>query len=419
MRIQSRLLGHALLALLLTSSGCAQIDGGLRSTADTLAPQDIVTGNRVLNPESEQAEIARATKQEAEILASARSQGYAVDTDEAELTRLRGILRRLAEVSHRPNLPWEVHLIESPEVNAFTIGGGKIFFYRGLFNGLVENANEDEIAAVMAHEMGHVAARHIGKKEGVQLATMLSSGARKSTGGALYDASFTTLQEDEADRIGLLYMALAGYDPRVVPTIWQRADQKSGSDPQAFRYAYTHSLNADRARKTAAVVPVALKYFSGESIKNSSHEQVLASNELLPRATSGKESSGLLAFMDAALGTFNEHMNAKNEELSRRIKMQQDQAYAQQFTRLGFRIANTTTGYRGIFGTIQNANGKVLTGATVTVYYTNSVGQPVYQESVPLQGLALGYGQTTEWSVLLKNVPGTVTVIARVTGASW
>lgn len=419
MRIQPRLLGYGLLVLFLSSSGCAEIDSGLRSTADTLAPQDIVTGKRVLNPESEQAETARTTKQEAEILASARSKGYAVDTDEDQILRLHRVLNRLVEVSHRPSLPWDIHLIESPDVNAFTIGGGKIFVYRGLFGGLVEQANDDEIAAVVAHEMGHVAARHIGKSEGLQLASALSSGARKSTGGGLYQASFTTLQEDEADRIGLLYMALAGYDPRVVPAIWQRADQKFGSNPQAFHYAYDHSLNADRAKKTAALVPLAMKYFEGEGTHNSNYGNALAANDLIPRTVSGKESNGVLAFMNATLGTLNEHLNAKNEELSRRIKMQQDQAQAQQFTRLAFQIENTTTGYRGIFGTLQNAGGNTLTGATVTVYYMNAVGQPVYQENVQLQGLALSFGQATNWSVLLKNVPGTVRVAARVTNASW
>ena len=91
-------------------------------------------------------------------------------------------------------------------------------------------ADDNEIAAVMAHEMGHIADRHIGNKEGLGLAEVLSKKTRKATTSQLYQASFTTLQEDEADRIGLPYMTLAGYDPRAASRIWIRADKLHGSE---------------------------------------------------------------------------------------------------------------------------------------------------------------------------------------------
>ena len=84
-------------------------------------------------PESEEAEIQRSEKQRDEILNDAVNNGFAVDADVEMLSRLNQMMKNIASISHRPNLPWEVHLIESPDVNARTIGGGKIFFYRGLF----------------------------------------------------------------------------------------------------------------------------------------------------------------------------------------------------------------------------------------------------------------------------------------------
>jgi predicted Zn-dependent protease len=163
------------------STACTEVDQTLQKSSDALAPHDIVTGARELNPESEEAEIKRASEQSAQVIAQEGSKGHATDVDGAMLSHLQGIMDRLVKVSHRPQLPWDIHLVESPTVNAFTVGGGKIFFYRGLFGGLIDENNDNEIAAVMAHEMGHVAARHIGKRQGDALASMISSGAKKST----------------------------------------------------------------------------------------------------------------------------------------------------------------------------------------------------------------------------------------------
>lgn len=403
----------------LALAGCAQVDEGLKTTADSLAPQDFVTGKRVLNPESEAAEIQRAEKQQKDIIASAQAAGYTVDTDTVLLSHLREMLYELAYVSHRPKLSWEVHLIESPEVNAFAIGGGKIFFYRGLFNGLVDQSDDNEIAAVMAHEMGHIAARHIGKNKGLVMAEELSNKARKATAGKLYQASFTTLQEDEADRIGLLYMTLAGYDPRAAARIWIRADKQYGSDPHAFNYAYDHSLNADRANKIARLMPVALKYFEGQDTINNDYEQVLANNELLPRTNASENGSGTLAALNAVINTATQHLEAKNEELSRQIKMQEDQAEAQRLTRLDLKLANTSNGYRALVGHIQNISNRPIAGATVTVYYVNAAGQPVYAENVPIQNASLLPGRQLDWSTYVKNVPGTAHIQAKVTGVQW
>lgn len=399
--------------------GCAELDEGIRKTADSVAPQDIVTGKRVLNPEAESDEIKRASEQAQQVLVSEQAKGHPVDTDSAMLIRLQGIMSRIAKVSHRPNLPWEVHLIESPDNNAFTIGGGKIFFYKGLLGGLVNPNNDNEIAAVMAHEMGHDAARHIGKSQGLELAAALSKKAKKATDSALYHASFSTLQEDEADRIGLLYMALAGYDPSCVSDIWKRANEKEGSDPHTFHYAYDHSLNSDRSDKTAKLTSVAQEYFKGQGIANDSYVKILASNELLPRTNTSEDGSGYVAAINAAADTYVQHLEAKNEELSRQLKMQEEQNALQRLTRLDFQIGDSSNGYKALFGHFQNGSTKVITAATITVYYVNSAGQPIKMENVLIQNSYLMPGQIANWSAYMRNVPGAANVRAKVTQVNW
>lgn len=140
----------AILAAALTIlwlGGCAALNQTAETAANSLTPEDIVTGERSLNLESEPAEIARATKKTAEILAAARKADQGIDDMPQQVARLNAVFKRLVRVSHRPNLPWEIHLIDSPEVNAFTIGGGKVFVYEGLFGTLIDPTSDDEIAA--------------------------------------------------------------------------------------------------------------------------------------------------------------------------------------------------------------------------------------------------------------------------------
>lgn len=410
--------------------GCAEIDQGLQKTTDAVAPEDIM-GRRLLNPESEAEEISRTTAQTSQILQEEKDSGHPSDTDTVMLGKLQNIMKNISKVSHRPNIPWEVHLIESPEINAFAIGGGKVFFYRGAFGNLIDETNDNEIAAVMAHEMGHITARHIGKREGLALAQSLSNKARKSTGGKIYQGSFTTLQEDEADRIGILYMSLAGYDPNVVPNMWEKANEKFGSDPQD--YSYDHSLSKDRAEKTRKLVPLASEYFMGQGKENINYSSVLSSNTLIQSKgatgeykTGGGTASAAVAIMD----NYTQHLQAKTEEINResqklqeenkkRIEEQREINTATRLSRINFNIQETSDGMMGIFGKFQNLSNQVMRKATVTVVYINAAGQPIYQEPVELPEFYLMPGQTTEWSAYMKNVPGSVNVVARPTKVEW
>jgi len=407
----------ALVLLLFVFLGCAELNEFTKEMADVVAPHDIVTGQRSLNMEAEEAEIKRATEQTESRINENRVNGTPVDTDQAALARLQDMTRRIAKISHRPQLPWEIHLIENKEDGAFTIGGGKLFVESGLFGGLVSREDDDELAAVLAHEMAHVTCRHVGKTEAMQLAAMISKKARNARDSKLYQACFTTVQEDEADRVGLLYMALAGYDPRATQRIWQRAHQREGSDPNNYNYLYDHSLNIDRMKKVGELVPLALKYYKGEGIINEDYDRLRTENELVPRTGSFAGDNGLLAVFEASLGVYSDHLKAKNEELSRELSMQQAQvyAYARTHTRITFQRGNTQDGHVGIFGRLQNIGDGAIENADITIYYCNSVGKVIYAQIVTLQHLNLSPGNITNWSAYMLDVPGSQNFGAAVT----
>lgn len=144
----------------------------------------------------------------------------------AQAERLRRIGRRLAPVSDRRDYQYHFFLIEKDEMNAFTTPGGHIYMFSGLMDRL---ASDDQIASVLAHEIGHCAARHTVKKFQAALGYDLISriilgqvGGEKAREAAsmssgmimnLVFSAYGRQDEYEADRLGVKYLRLAGYDP--------------------------------------------------------------------------------------------------------------------------------------------------------------------------------------------------------------
>ena len=182
---------------------------------------------------------------------------------ESEDTQLNQIIRRvgqrIASVSDMPKLEWEIKLIESDQKNAFALPGGKIAIYTGI---LSVAKNEAGLATVMSHEIAHVIARHGAQRMTQQ---MLLQGAMIGAGlsmknstqknivlsalgvGVLYGFTlpFSRLHESEADQIGLIYMAKAGYDPNEAINFWQRFGQVKGGKGGP-EWASTHPADATR-----------------------------------------------------------------------------------------------------------------------------------------------------------------------------
>jgi predicted Zn-dependent protease len=188
------------------------------------------------------------------------------------------VARRLAPGTGEAaqDFQWEVSLVRSSQVNAFCLPGGKIVVYTGI---LPYTQNEAALAAVMGHEMAHAIARHGSQRLlRTSLAQTFMAGASFSLGnldpqqrqtvmaalgaGAQYGLllPFSRQQETEADELGLLYMARAGYDPHEAISFWERMSQIGGAQPPA--YLSTHPSNAQRIQNLQAFLPKALQEYS-------------------------------------------------------------------------------------------------------------------------------------------------------------
>ncbi|MEQ8395991.1 M48 family metallopeptidase [Thalassobaculum sp.] len=172
--------------------------------------------------------------------------------------------RRVAAVSGQPDLAWEFTVFEDEEPNAFALPGGKVGVNTGLFK---VAKTKDQLAAVMAHEVGHAIARHSAERVsrqalvqagqqaiGAQYPGMAEVLAQASTLGLILP--FTRSQESEADHIGLMLMARAGYDPRAAVDLWRNFEAAGGGRPPEF--LSTHPAPGSRIDNLNAIMPQAL-----------------------------------------------------------------------------------------------------------------------------------------------------------------
>lgn len=202
-----------------------------------------------------------AGQQYASILSSARSKG-ALDANATQAQRVKAISRRLIQqvAAFRPdaaNWQWEVHLLSSSDVNAWCMPGGKIAVYTGLINQI--KPTDDELAAVIGHEIAHALREHSREQVSQQMATSIGLSvlsaftggqATSEMGTALTNVMFTLpnsrTHEVEADRIGVELAARAGYDPRAAVSLWQKMGGLSGGASQP-EFLSTHPSPANRS----------------------------------------------------------------------------------------------------------------------------------------------------------------------------
>jgi predicted Zn-dependent protease len=199
---------------------------------------------------------------------------------------VRHIAERLAAATSRPEVDqslgikarkfdWDFRLVRSSQVNAFCLPGGKIVVYTGI---LPVAENEAGLATVLGHEIGHALARHsaerMAQEQLVQLGQqavaasfsdidpqqrarlMAVLGAGSQVGVLL---PFSRSHESEADHIGLILMAAAGYDPREAPRFWERMNQKGGSGRPEF--LSTHPGHEHRARDVQGWLSEAMPFY--------------------------------------------------------------------------------------------------------------------------------------------------------------
>jgi Zn-dependent protease with chaperone function len=162
---------------------------------------------------------------------------------------------------------WGLQLIDSPMVNATCAPGGRITFYTGIINKL--NLTDDEIAAIMGHEIAHAVREHGREQVSQALAQNVFSNVALATAGPgsakSIDAANQIMQyvlvlpnsrqnEKEADAIGLEIAARGGYDPRAAITLWEKMSKESkGKNPPEF--LSTHPSNQNRIKELSALMP--------------------------------------------------------------------------------------------------------------------------------------------------------------------
>ena len=193
-------------------------------------------------------------------------------------------MRQNGYESELANFQWEFHLVKSTDVNAFCMPGGKIVVYEGI---LPVTKDETGLAVVLGHEVAHAVAKHSNERMSQQMLQqygssalgMVLDGSSQATQtivssvyglGSQYAVMlpFSRKQELEADNLGLIFMAMAGYDPGQAESFWVRMSQASGGSVAEF--SSTHPSDETRIKKIRAALPEALKYYKGGKTSSSS-----------------------------------------------------------------------------------------------------------------------------------------------------
>ena len=201
-----------------------------------------------------------------------------LNTDNAMLQRVRAIAVRIEPQtrvfrSDAPEWKWEVNMINSNELNAFCMPGGKIMFYSGLIRQL--NLSDGEIAVVMGHEIAHALREHSREQVSQAIAAQTTIGLGAALLGlgqgsadmagvayqALLATRFSRTDESEADRIGLELTARAGYDPRAGVSLWQKMIKaSSGGRPPEF--LSSHPTDSSRVQQIEALLPTVMPLYT-------------------------------------------------------------------------------------------------------------------------------------------------------------
>ncbi len=203
---------------------------------------------------------------------------YKLSRDRDRIEQLQRVGGRLSRVVFwdMPDADWEFVVFDVPQINAFAMAGGKV----GVFTGLYKVAKtDDQLASVIAHEIAHVTAKHVHEKLSRELAVSavgvvgtvggLAGGVSGLTVDALSQVyglttgisgfAFDRAKEKEADYIGLMYMARAGYDPHAAVQVMEALELESANDPIQPAFLSTHPSHPERILQLMDAMPKALE----------------------------------------------------------------------------------------------------------------------------------------------------------------
>jgi len=231
-----------------------------------------LTGRRQMVLLSEGQEVQMGLNDYRQILKKSK-----LSTDPAATEQVRRVGRRIAEATGRTDYQWEFSLIEDKQVNAFCLPGGKVAVYTGL---LPITADDTRLAAVLGHEVSHAIARHGGERLSQGLLVQLGLTATQialARKDPVVDRQVTALlgagaavglilpwsraQESEADHLGLVFMAKAGYDPHAALDLWHRMAEAAKGRERPPEFLSTHPSEPTRIAQIEAWMPEAMQYY--------------------------------------------------------------------------------------------------------------------------------------------------------------
>jgi len=240
-----------------------------------------VTGRKQLNliPQSEM--LSMSFQQYDQFLSSNK---VVTNTKESEMVKRVGLkIQQSVEQyfaqknmsEHLKNYQWEFNLVQSEDINAWCMPGGKVVVYTGI---LPVTQTEAGLAVVMGHEIAHAIAEHgnermsqqmVAQMGGTALAVALQEKPQETQAlwmtafgvGAQYGVllPFSRTQESEADHLGLIFMAMSGYDPNESVSFWQRMSAQGGQAPPEFMS--THPSDQTRINNLKKLIPEAMQYY--------------------------------------------------------------------------------------------------------------------------------------------------------------
>jgi len=243
---------------LLVVLGCARVPYTNRSQLILVSPKD---------------EAALGAQAFQQVVSNSR-----LDASPGTNRAVQEVGQRLAAVANRPDFQWNFVVIDDDRtVNAFCLPGGKVAVYTGILPVAQDQAG---LAVVLGHEIAHAVARHgaermsqgkLAQLGGTALAIGLGESASSSAILAVYGLGtqygvllpYGRTQESEADHIGLLLMAQAGYDPRVAIDFWERMEHTSRGGPPEF--LSTHPSHGTRITQLRAWIPEAMRLYAATS----------------------------------------------------------------------------------------------------------------------------------------------------------
>jgi len=210
-----------------------------------------------------------------------------ISKDDKKNSAVKRVGKNIAKATGKQDYNWEFIVLESKDVNAFCLPGGKVVVYTGLFSYI---HNDGDLATVLGHEIGHALARHAGEQlshtyiesaGGYILSAVLSIVGAPPGVGSIYgvatrfgiDLPYSRTQEYEADHIGIIVMAKAGYDPKTAIIFWKEFSKEQNYGPVKEFFA-THPMGEKRLEELKKLLPEAEKIYAAVPLKFGTGEKL-------------------------------------------------------------------------------------------------------------------------------------------------